>query len=156
MVRASAMKLRVNVHGAKVYFGLAEVLVTQYHVNGFRFDLMALLGVDTMKKVSEELHAIDPHIILYGEPWTGGTSGLPASQLLVKGMQKGLGIGVSMIICAMPLKAMSFNLQHLDMRWELQGLCLRSKWCGGKCVLQQQYSGLCSCAVGDDQLCHVT
>lgn len=68
--------------------------VTQYHVNGFRFDLMALLGVDTMKKVSEELHAIDPHIILYGEPWTGGTSGLPASQLLVKGMQKGLGIGV--------------------------------------------------------------
>ncbi|MCY0902329.1 MAG: type I pullulanase [Firmicutes bacterium] len=68
--------------------------VTQYHVNGFRFDLMALLGVNTMTKVSQELHAIDPNIILYGEPWTGGTSGLPADQLLVKGKQKGLGIGV--------------------------------------------------------------
>ena len=68
--------------------------VTQYHVNGFRFDLMALLGVDTMKKVSQELHAIDPNIILYGEPWTGGTSGLAPSQLLVKGSQQGLGIGV--------------------------------------------------------------
>ena len=68
--------------------------VQQYHVNGFRFDLMALLGVDTMKKVSQELHAIDPNIVLYGEPWTGGTSGLPASQLLTKGQQQGLGIGV--------------------------------------------------------------
>jgi len=68
--------------------------VTQYHVNGFRFDLMALLGVSTMKKVSQELHAIDPNIILYGEPWTGGTSGLTPSQLLVKGRQQGLGVGV--------------------------------------------------------------
>lgn len=68
--------------------------VTQYHVNGFRFDLMALLGVNTMKKVSQELHAIDPNIILYGEPWTGGASGLTPSQLLVKGRQQGLGVGV--------------------------------------------------------------
>ncbi len=68
--------------------------VQQYHVDGFRFDLMALLGVNTMKAVSQELHAIDPHIILYGEPWTGGTSGLSASQLLTKGQQKGLGLAV--------------------------------------------------------------
>ncbi len=68
--------------------------VKEYHVNGFRFDLMALLGVNTMKEVSRQLHAIDPNIILYGEPWTGGTSGLNASQLLTKGQQQGLGIGV--------------------------------------------------------------
>ncbi len=68
--------------------------VTQYHVDGFRFDLMALLGIDTMKKVSQVLHAIDPGIILYGEPWTGGQSGLTPSQLLVKGAQQGLGLGV--------------------------------------------------------------
>ncbi len=68
--------------------------VKEYHVDGFRFDLMALLGVDTMKKVSETLHGINPHILLYGEPWTGGTSGLAESELLTKGRQKGLGIAV--------------------------------------------------------------
>ncbi|MDQ0202066.1 type I pullulanase [Neobacillus ginsengisoli] len=68
--------------------------VTEYHIDGFRFDLMALLGTDTMAKISKELHAINPGIVLYGEPWTGGTSGLPSDQLLTKGQQKGLGIGV--------------------------------------------------------------
>ncbi len=65
-----------------------------YHVDGFRFDLMALLGTDTMRKISEDLHAINPNVIIYGEPWTGGDSGLPADQLLTKGQQRGLGIAV--------------------------------------------------------------
>jgi len=65
-----------------------------YHVDGFRFDLMALLGVETMKKVSEDLHALNPHVLLYGEPWTGGGSALPGGQLATKGQQKGLGFGV--------------------------------------------------------------
>jgi pullulanase len=68
--------------------------VREYHVDGFRFDLMALLGIETMKKVDETLHAISPHILLYGEPWAGGTSGLPANELLTKGRQKGLGLAV--------------------------------------------------------------
>lgn len=66
----------------------------QYHVDGFRFDLMAPLGVALMSKTAEDLRAINPHVLLYGEPWTGGTSGLRSGQLLVKGRQKGLGIGV--------------------------------------------------------------
>ena len=68
--------------------------VQQYHVDGFRFDLMALLGYDTMKKVSEDLHALNPSVLLYGEPWTGGGSGLPGGELVTKGQQKGLGFGV--------------------------------------------------------------
>ncbi len=68
--------------------------VKEYHVDGFRFDLMALLGKDTMKKASTELHKIDPGIALYGEPWKGGDSALPADQLLTKGQQKGLGVAV--------------------------------------------------------------
>lgn len=66
----------------------------EYHVDGFRFDLMALLGVETMKCVSEDLHALNPNVLLYGEPWTGGGSALPAGQLVTKGQQKGLGFGV--------------------------------------------------------------
>src|SRR6266849_7920149 len=68
--------------------------VREYHVDGFRFDLMALLGIETMKNVFETLHAINPHILLYGEPWTGGTSGLAAHEQLTKGQQKGLGVAV--------------------------------------------------------------
>jgi pullulanase len=66
----------------------------EYHVDGFRFDLMAILGVDTMQKISQDLHAINPDLLLYGEPWAGGSSALPASQLLTKGQQKNLGLAV--------------------------------------------------------------
>lgn len=68
--------------------------VTQYHVDGFRFDLMALLGTNTMEKVSQELHALNPGVLIYGEPWTGGSSGIVGDTLLTKGQQQGLGIGV--------------------------------------------------------------
>ena len=68
--------------------------VSEYHVDGFRFDLMALLGIETMKKVYEQLHALNPHTLLYGEPWASGTSGLADNQLLAKGRQKGLGLAV--------------------------------------------------------------
>jgi pullulanase len=66
----------------------------EYHVDGFRFDLVALLGINTMKDVHDTLHAINPHTLLYGEPWAGGTSGLPGAELLTKGRQKELGVAV--------------------------------------------------------------
>lgn len=52
---------------------------TEYNVSGFRFDLMKLHDVDTMNAITDSLHAIDPTILVYGEPWTGGTSPLPES-----------------------------------------------------------------------------
>ncbi len=67
--------------------------VQEYHIDGFRFDLMALLGVETMKQAAQDLHALNPHVLLYGEPWTGGGSALPSSQLVTKGQQKNLGFG---------------------------------------------------------------
>ncbi|MBD5137337.1 MAG: type I pullulanase [Lachnospiraceae bacterium] len=42
----------------------------EYHIDGFRFDLVGLIDVDTINKITEELHKIDPSIILYGEGWT--------------------------------------------------------------------------------------
>ncbi len=68
--------------------------VQEYHIDGFRFDLMALVGVDTMDLIAQDVHVLNPHCLIYGEPWTGGYSGLPDDQLLFKGRQKGLGIGV--------------------------------------------------------------
>lgn len=52
---------------------------TEYNLSGFRFDLMALHDLETMQLIADELHAIDPTIMVYGEPWMGGTSTLPAS-----------------------------------------------------------------------------
>ena len=53
---------------------------SEYHIDGFRFDLMALHDVDTMQAVEEAVHAINPHALIYGEGWTGGTTPLNAGQ----------------------------------------------------------------------------
>lgn len=46
----------------------------EYHLDGFRFDLMGLHDSDTMNAVREALDQIDTKIITYGEGWTMGTS----------------------------------------------------------------------------------
>ncbi|MDD6639024.1 MAG: type I pullulanase [Lachnospiraceae bacterium] len=49
----------------------------EYHIDGFRFDLMGVLDIVTLNELSARLHEINPSIILYGEGWTGGDSVLP-------------------------------------------------------------------------------
>lgn len=58
--------------------------VNEYHVDGFRFDLMAIHDHETMNQISAELHKIDPTIIIYGEGWTAGDSPLPEEQRSLK------------------------------------------------------------------------
>ena len=43
--------------------------VNEYKIDGFRFDLMGLLDIDTMNKIRQELDNVDPNIILIGEGW---------------------------------------------------------------------------------------
>ena len=62
---------------------------TQYHVDGFRFDLLAMFTPQTVTAISQTLHKIRPDILLYGEPWTGG-----GPTRFGKGSQKGLGVAV--------------------------------------------------------------
>ena len=45
-----------------------------YHINGFRFDLMGLHEAETMAEIYTELAKIDKNVMVYGEPWTGGDS----------------------------------------------------------------------------------
>ncbi|HWI53558.1 MAG TPA: type I pullulanase [Symbiobacteriaceae bacterium] len=66
----------------------------EYKVDGFRFDLMGLHDIETMKAVRAALDEIDPSIIVYGEPWTGGASALEAEHRMAKGKQQGLGVAV--------------------------------------------------------------
>ncbi len=64
----------------------------EYHIDGFRFDLMALIDTTTIYEIVEELREIDPAILVYGEPWTGGESPLPNKT--VKGTQRSKGFAV--------------------------------------------------------------
>jgi len=56
----------------------------EYHIDGFRFDLMGVHDIKTMNLISDELHKIKPDIILYGEGWTAGSSPLPDSLRALK------------------------------------------------------------------------
>lgn len=58
--------------------------VNEFHVDGFRFDLMGLHDQETMNKIGEELRAINPTIFIYGEGWTAGDSPLPEEQRALK------------------------------------------------------------------------
>ena len=43
---------------------------TEYHIDGFRFDLMACHDIETMNLIRDALDKIDKRILMYGEPWT--------------------------------------------------------------------------------------
>ncbi len=56
----------------------------EYHIDGFRFDLMAIHDTETMNRVAEELKKINPSIFVYGEGWTAGASPLPEARRALK------------------------------------------------------------------------
>lgn len=65
----------------------------EYHIDGFRFDLMALMDTITMYEIVEELRSeVNPTLLIYGEPWTGGDS--PLADKTVKGTQRGKGFAM--------------------------------------------------------------
>lgn len=65
--------------------------VKDYKVDGFRFDLMGLMDLQTARELAQELRQIDPNLLLYGEPWAAGETPI---DILTKGKQKGQGFGV--------------------------------------------------------------
>ena len=65
--------------------------MTEYRVDGFRFDLLGLMDRDTMLEIVRELRAIDPNVLLYGEPWAGGQTPIPING---KGAQRSAGWAV--------------------------------------------------------------
>ena len=67
----------------------------EYHIDGFRFDLMGVLDIDTMNVIAERLKEIRPDIYLYGEGWNGGPSSLTEEKRAFKACAKKMpGIGM--------------------------------------------------------------
>jgi len=58
--------------------------VNEYHIDGFRFDLMGCHDIETMNTIRRELDAIDPTLFIYGEGWSAGECALPTEQLATK------------------------------------------------------------------------
>ena len=64
-----------------------------YHINGFRFDLMGVHEKSTMKEIYDELYKIDPNVMIYGEPWTGDGSKKDSHAICAGTGSSGLGYG---------------------------------------------------------------
>ena len=56
----------------------------EYHIDGFRFDLMGIHDTATMDRVASELKKIHPDIFVYGEGWTAGDSPLGQNHRALK------------------------------------------------------------------------
>lgn len=65
--------------------------VNEYKIDGFRFDLMGLIDAATVETIAKELRVIDPNLLIYGEPWAGGSTPIEITQ---KGRQRGRGWAV--------------------------------------------------------------
>lgn len=61
-----------------------EWWMKEYHIDGFRFDLMAIHDLDTMNEISEKLHAIDPDVVIYGEGWAASAPAFPEDKIALK------------------------------------------------------------------------
>ena len=57
---------------------------TEYHIDGFRFDLMGIHDIETMNDIRTELNKINPDILVYGEGWSAGSCAYPEEKRAVK------------------------------------------------------------------------
>lgn len=68
--------------------------INEYHIDGFRFDLMGVHDIETMNYIRHEVNKIDPSIYIYGEGWSAGNCAYPTDKLAMKANTKQLdGIG---------------------------------------------------------------
>ena len=58
--------------------------INEYHIDGFRFDLMGCHDIETMNQIRQMVNEIDPTIFIYGEGWSAGACALPNKQLGMK------------------------------------------------------------------------
>lgn len=71
-----------------------EYWVKEYHIDGFRFDLMGVHDIETMNEIRAMVDKIDPSIYIYGEGWSAGSCAYPQEKLAMKAHAKQLdGIG---------------------------------------------------------------
>ena len=58
--------------------------LNEYHLDGFRFDLMGIHDIATMNEIRKAVTAVDPSIIIYGEGWAAKAPQMPEDSLAMK------------------------------------------------------------------------
>ena len=58
--------------------------INEYHIDGFRFDLMGIHDIETMNQIRQMVDEIDPTIFIYGEGWSAGSCAYPNELLGMK------------------------------------------------------------------------
>jgi pullulanase len=58
--------------------------INEYHIDGFRFDLMGCHDIETMNEIRKAVDEIDPTIFIYGEGWSAGACAIPNEKLGMK------------------------------------------------------------------------
>ena len=58
--------------------------INEYHIDGFRFDLMGIHDIETMNQIRQMVDDIDPTIFIYGEGWSAGSCAYPNELLGMK------------------------------------------------------------------------
>lgn len=58
--------------------------IDEFHIDGFRFDLMGVHDIETMLAIREMVNRIDPSIYIYGEGWSAGSCAYPTEKLAMK------------------------------------------------------------------------
>ena len=58
--------------------------IKEYHIDGFRFDLMGIHDIETMNEIRKAVNATDPSIIIYGEGWAAEAPQYPGDSLAMK------------------------------------------------------------------------
>lgn len=56
----------------------------EYHLDGFRFDLMGIHDIETMEQLTAAAKEVNRDIFVYGEGWTAGDSPLPEDKRAIK------------------------------------------------------------------------
>lgn len=61
-----------------------EFLASEYKLGGYRFDLMGLHDIETMNQLVKNLKTVNENIVVYGEPWSSGTTTLSSSNQAIQ------------------------------------------------------------------------
>ncbi len=97
-------------YGRKFIIDSLKYWVKEYKIDGFRFDLMGLIDLETVDELIKELKKIKPDIIIYGEPWAAGETPIRG---VSKGKQKNKGFSVFNDDLRDALKGSVFHIEDL-------------------------------------------
>ena len=77
----------------KLYLDVIRLYMNLYNIDGFRFDLMGILDVDTMNEIYRTARSVRPDVLIYGEGWDMPTALTDEQKARIYNQHRMPGIG---------------------------------------------------------------